>query len=47
MNDTPVQLGAKFLRSGFGLFIFGFVMSFGVVRVTHPLAVVQAVEESL
>lgn len=31
MNDTPVHLGAKFIRSGFGLFIFGLVMSFGVV----------------
>lgn len=31
MNDTPVQLDAKFIRSGFGLFIFGLVMSFGVV----------------
>ena len=31
MNDTSVQLGAKFIRPGFGLFIFGLVMSFGVV----------------
>jgi len=31
MIDSPVQLGTKFIRSGFGLFIFGLVMSFGIV----------------
>jgi hypothetical protein len=31
MSDSQIQLGAKFIRSGFGLFIFGLVMSFGMV----------------
>jgi hypothetical protein len=31
MNTTHAQVGAGFIRSGFGLFIFGLVMSFGIV----------------
>lgn len=31
MSDSFIQLGAKFIRSGFGLFIFGLVMSFGIM----------------
>jgi hypothetical protein len=31
MNTTHAQVGADFIRSGFGLFIFGLVMSFGII----------------
>ncbi len=31
MIRTPAQLGASFIRSGFGLFILGLVMSFGII----------------
>jgi len=31
MNDTIVRLGIRFIREGIGLFIFGLVMSFGMI----------------